>query len=78
MGGRGGNELGGLAGLGELADVPPDDLHFQDPAQVLRYEAGGALGPGVTGQRPQHRVDEDAFQAVEAVQQRPIHILRAC
>src|SRR5665648_439957 len=76
-------QLARSTGLGELGDLAAAGLALrgpvqaQHPAQVGRVDPGGALGPRLPGQGPQHTLDEHRVQAVEPGRQAGVNLFRA-
>ena len=67
------DQVRGLAGRGELAELAADGLDFrrpvqaQHPAQRRGRDPGGAFGPGLAGQGQEHQGQQRGSQPVVAV-----------
>ena len=67
------DQVAGLAGGGELAELAADRLDFrgpvqaEHPAQRRGRDPGGALGPGLAGQGQEHQGQQRGSQPVVAV-----------
>ena len=72
-GGHRGQELAGPSGGGKGGDLGSDGLDFrgpvqpEDPAQRGRVDPGGAFGAWLSGQRPQHALEQHRVQPVEPI-----------